>query len=874
MIHLTIIRVVDFCARRHWSIIIAGTLLMLAAAIFDVKRFSINTDIESLISQDLPWHQRQIALFRAFPEKGITAVVTAPSAENAEQATNLLAQTLSQQPDLFPLVEQPDSGDFFERNGLLFKPLADVRKTADGLARMQPVIAALTVDPSLRGIAKTLSLATAGVKGGAIRLERLSWPLSLADRTLSDVLSGRPAAFSWLELLEGQPLPDKQRRHFLEVQPTLDFSALQPGRRAEEGFRRAAADLHLEDKFGATVALTGQVPMNDDRFAVIRTSAVHDTLTAAFGVLIILWLALRSWKLIAAAFFSLIVGLSATAALGLIIVSAFNLISIAFFVLFVGVGVDFGIQFLVRYRAERHEHPNLYEALRWAACKVGDPLSLAAAATAAGFLAFWPTNYRGLSELGLVAGSGMLIAFVCSVTLVPAALALLQPPGEFAPVGFRTLAPLDDFLQRHRIAVIAVTLIVILAGVPLLSRLTFDFNPVNLQRPDSPAVVTYRELQRDPESSGSDAELLTQSLGEADQKAKRLAALPEVSQALTLNSLFPTEQEQKIAALSETSQRLGPALNPPRMQPAPSDRENAAALDAAAEDLARAAGNSDVAAAASARHVSDLLRQLARSDAATRARAEDAFVPALVYDLTMLRKSLGPQLLTIDTLPKNLVRDWLSPDGTALVKAMPKGDPDDTNVLREFAMAVLRAEPSATGAAISLYESARTVTAAFVQAGSLAMVAITILLFIALRRVTDVLMTLIPLLLAGVVTLEIAVLAELSLNFANIIALPLLLGVGVAFKIYYVMAWRAGKTGLLQSTLTRAVIFSGMTTGTAFGSMWASSYPGMSSMGELMTIALLCTMAFAVLFQPVLMGQPRQVKEYSERDADLRQAAE
>jgi uncharacterized protein len=205
---------------------------------------------------------------------------------------------------------------------------------------------------------------------------------------------------------------------------------------------------------------------------------------------------------------------------------------------------------------------------------------------------------------------------------------------------------------------------------------------------------------------------------------------------------------------------------------------------------------------------------------------------------------------------------------------LPKGDANDTNVLRDFATAVLRAEPSATGGALSLYEPARTVTEAFLQAGILAIAAITILLFIALRRVTDVLMTLVPLLLAGAVTLEICVLDGLSLNFANIIALPLLLGVGVAFKIYYIVAWRAGKTGLLQSTLTRAVIFSAMTTGTAFGSMWASSYPGMSSMGKLMALALLCTMAFAVLFQPVLMGRPRQVKIYSEQDANLRQAAE
>jgi predicted RND superfamily exporter protein len=156
----------------------------------------------------------------------------------------------------------------------------------------------------------------------------------------------------------------------------------------------------------------------------------------------------------------------------------------------------------------------------------------------------------------------------------------------------------------------------------------------------------------------------------------------------------------------------------------------------------------------------------------------------------------------------------------------------------------------------------------------LALVGIAILLFIALRRVTDVLLTLIPLLIAGAVTLELSVIWGLALNFANIVALPLLLGVGVAFKIYYIMAWRAGKTGLLQSTLTRAVVFSAMTNAVAFGSMWASDYPGMSSMGKMMALALLCTMAAAVLFQPALMGRPRQTNPLPETERHMSEAAE
>jgi predicted RND superfamily exporter protein len=122
------------------------------------------------------------------------------------------------------------------------------------------------------------------------------------------------------------------------------------------------------------------------------------------------------------------------------------------------------------------------------------------------------------------------------------------------------------------------------------------------------------------------------------------------------------------------------------------------------------------------------------------------------------------------------------------------------------------------------------------------------------------LLTLVPLILAGIVTLEFCVLIGLPLNFANVIALPLLLGVGVAFKIYYMMAWRTGQTSLLQSSLTRAVIFSALTTATAFGSLWFSSHPGTSSMGKLLALSLICTLAAAVLFQPALMGPPRDTR--------------
>jgi uncharacterized protein len=255
------------------------------------------------------------------------------------------------------------------------------------------------------------------------------------------------------------------------------------------------------------------------------------------------------------------------------------------------------------------------------------------------------------------------------------------------------------------------------------------------------------------------------------------------------------------------------------------------------------------------------MTRLAKADPAQRQRAETVFTVPLKLDLADLRDLFKAMPITLDNLPADLSRSWRSAGGQARIEVNPSGDSDNSVTMRKFADAVLAVDPDATGGPISILESGHTVITAFIEAGAWALLSIAILLWITLRRFGDVLLTLVPLLLAGVVTLEICVLIRLPLNFANIIALPLLLGVGVAFKIYFVMAWRSGRTKLLQSSLTRAVIFSAATTATAFGSLWFSSHPGTSSMGKLLALSLACTLAAAVLFQPALMGRPRRLSD-------------
>jgi len=857
----SVVRAIDFCSRHAAPVIVASILLGIVSSWYAVTHFRMTTDINQLISPNISWRQREAEMEKAFPHfELIVAAINAPTQELVEAAANALAQRLSQQKDLFRTIDQPKGGKFFAQNGLLFQSTADLKSQMDMLTQAQRLVQVLAGDPSLRGVIQMLQFGLLGVQGGQITLDAMTWPLTQAADTIEKVNAGQPTNFSWYALVQGHPPTSGDLLRFLEIRAVLDYSELEPGRRATDAVRQAAVDLDIAGKYQAQLRLTGPVPMADEEFSTIKENAELNATVTITIVLFILWLALRWVRIILAVFVCVAVGLAMTAAVGMLLVGTLNLISVYFAVLFVGLGVDFGIQFSVRYRAERHDVDEVHEALLQTGRHAGAPLTLAALATAAGFLSFLPTVYKGVSELGLIAGIGMLIAFATSVTLLPALLSVLKPPSEPEQLGYSALAPVDSFLERHRIAILVVTAVVVTAGLPLLYWLRFDFNPMNLRSPKTEAVSTYLALKNDPDSGFNDIQVLAPSLETADQVAAKLRALPEVKRVLTLSSFIPADQQQKLPLIYNAAKVLLPLLNPTAPSQPPTDAQNVSMMGSTADALRRLAGNGTGSGAVAARRLADAMAALSKADPAVRQRLQDIIVQPLRIALDDLRTLLTAREVTRANLPPDLVREWVTAEGKARVDVAPSGDAADNEVLQKFARAVQAVAPEATEGPISILEARREVVVAFIEAGACALLSIGVLLWLTLRRFGDVLLTLVPLLLAGVVTLEICVLIDLPLNFANIIALPLLLGVGVAFKIYYIMAWRAGQTNLLQSVLTRAVTFSACTTATAFGSLWFSSHPGTSSMGKLLAISLLTTMAAAALFQPVLMGKPREIE--------------
>ena len=556
----------------------------------------------------------------------------------------------------------------------------------------------------------------------------------------------------------------------------------------------------------------------------------------------------------AAILLTTIVGLIVTAAAGLATVGRFNLISVAFIPLFVGLGIDFGIQIGVRFRAERLEEPDIRKALARAAAGIGASLALAAAAVTLGFLAFLPTSYVGVSELGVIAGLGMVIGLLLNVTLLPALLVLLNPPDQGREVGSRAMAPLDRFLHEKRRLVLGAFVgasALSIAGLPFVK---FDFNPFHLRNPKGEAMAAFADLTRDPSQTLNTVDALAASPQAAEALARRLSALPQVEQAVTLTSFVPDDQPAKLALVADAQLLLDPTLNPFDLQPPPSDAESAAALAQAAAALRPLAGRVD---GGQARRLADAMDRLASRPPGRRTAAAEAVVKPLNVMLDQVRQLLLAAPVTLETLPADLRADWVAADGRARVQVFPKGDSNDNANLVRFSRAVRAVAPQASGAPISIQEAGATVSRAFVTAGVLSFVLICGLLFLALRNLKEVLFTLAPVVLSIFLTLLTCVVLRLPINFANIIAFPLLVGVGVAFHIYFVMAWRQGTGDLLQSSLARAVLFSALTTGVAFGALVFSSHPGTASMGWLLMISLVWTLVAALIFEPALLGPPR-----------------
>ena len=568
--------------RRPWLTLLLSALLTVGSFHALVTRFALDTDAIAMFPEDLPWRKAEAAMDLAFPhrEDVIAIVIDGRTPDAAERAADALAAALKPEEGRRLLsVDRPGSEEFFRRSALLFPSEAKVQEATERIIAAQAMLGTLAADPSLRGVARALDLIAEGMEKRDLTLDATQVANALGEfaAAAEAAQQGRVAPVDWQRLFTGQAPDAMALRRFVLVRPQLDFSGLAPAAAATDAIREAVRGLRLATDTGVTLRLTGNPVIRDEEFSTVFGGAIAENIISLLAVAALLWLGLRSARLIIPMLVVLIEGLVITAAFGALVVGPYNPLSIAFAVLFIGLGVDFAIQYSVCLREQRHrlrDEP-LEDALVTAAAIAGPAIGLAALALCAGFLSFLPTDYRGLSELGVIAAAGMIIAVVASLTTLPALLAVTRPQEEAQPVGYAMLAPLDRFLQRRAKPVVIVTGLVGVAAASCLPWLRFDTNPLNLRNPHTEAVSTFRDLMRDPETTPNTINILLPDLAAAKAMGDRLEALPEISGTRSLLDFVPEDQERKIALIRDAAELFGPTLDrrtAPRRRPGRSPR--------------------------------------------------------------------------------------------------------------------------------------------------------------------------------------------------------------------------------------------------------------------------------------------------------------
>jgi hypothetical protein len=844
-------RWIGWMARARLAVLTAALALTAASLYLAATGLRIDTDTAKMIAEDAPYKRDLIAFKLAFPQldDDLVLVLDGKVEEEVEAAADALAAALRKLPG-FAEVWAPGGEAFFRRNGLLYLDRESLAALSDRLSASAPLLAALAADPSLRGLFGVLGLALRHVEDGAVPQDSLARLIDQVAAVAEAAGEGRPGLLPWRQTLRLQAPPSGPVYRVIVAQPRLDFSALSPAAMAIAAVRREAAALGI-DGTSVRLRLTGEVALEYEELKSAESSGKASGALSLLLVLVLLGFGLRSTGLTLATLATLIAGLIWTAGLATLTVGTLNLISVAFAVLFVGLGVDFSIHFCLRYREEVEAGTAGNEAIAGAARGTGRGLTIAAAGAGIGFYAFLPTEYRGFAELGLISGSSMFIALAATFTLLPALIASLPAgPGGALPRRDPWLW-VDRFVARRHRAVLGLSALVGLAGLALLPWLEFDFDPLNLKSPASESFATLKALAAEPRNAVNAAEVLSPNLETALRTAAALAALPEVEATRTLDSFVPSDQAAKLELVAGMADVLAPALEAKPTAP-PSDAERVAAVDGLLSVLVRPRGEAPLRRATA--RLATALEPVA-TNAPALAGLERRLMDRLPSLFERLRANLAAKPVAIESLPDELRRHWVAADGRHRVQVLPATELAGNRGTRRFVAAVLAVAPHATGVPVITSRAGDVVTASFAQATILAASAIALLLLALYRRPTLLCLTLGPLALAAVLTLATSVLIGMPLNFANVIVLPLLFGLGIASAVHLVERQRQLRPGqeLMATTTPRAVLFSTLTTLASFGSLTLSEHRGMASMGVLLTIAIAHTLLCTLIVLPSLM---------------------
>ena len=838
-------------------VLLAAILLASASLIYSSNNLTINTSTTDMLSKDLEFRKNYENLKSNFPSlsNNILIVITGETPDLSEDVAKQLSTFLKKEKDLFSFVFDAKNDPFFLQNGLLYLDTDELEDLSDNLARFQPFLASLSSDASLGNFFKILNRA---VENKSIPEKDLTRVFSSMMKTLYQNIP-----MSWQSLMN-ENFADSQSNlnyHFIIAKPKTDFSTLQPAAAAIQKIREISNDILFLKPFpenSVSIRLTGGIVLEQEEMDSALEGAIKAGIVSLFLVGILIFLAYRSFRLVIASIFFLITALSLTFAYATFFVGQLNLISIAFVILFIGIGIDLAIQFCLKYKEETVAGRRNARALENTVKNIGLAMAISSIAACIGFLSFVPTAYVGLAELGIIAGGSMVIAFFTSILLLPAFLKIfpLRFNNKKESQNSITLTLIQFGYRRCRLVIIFTIFLSLIFTFVVLPKLEFDFDPMNLKDPETESYITATELMKNSDDPYYTINFVSDDLDQAKQVSSDLEKLPTVKKAISINDLLPSDQENKIQIIDEMKLFLSPILGSQRMHKLESK------VLSPQKEINHFIGYLDSTGSKENKLLANSLRYFV-TDTYLLRDLEVLLLDSFHGRLERIRASLEAKPFTIEDLPQ-MVRDRnQGKDGNYLVTVYPSKDLSTLGNLKEFVREVRKVVPSATDNAVLLLEAGKEVTKAFVMAGSIAFVAIVILLLLMFRNLIDTVLVLIPLVVAMIYSGAIAVFLGLNLNFANIIALPLLFSLGIAYGVYFIFRHKKLQdiSTIVSTSTPRAILFSALTTMGAFGSLILSPHRGTSSMGLLLLIALSMALLCTFTILPALL-QYRSEKKF------------
>jgi hopanoid biosynthesis associated RND transporter like protein HpnN len=902
----------DFLARRVAGLVVwvgrhprlvlgAALVLTLAAVHVAYAKLEYRTQRNDLISAHKPCQQRWQHYLETFgDEDDMVVVAEGNDRERMRTALDAVAAKVAARPDLFDRVFYKVDLRHLRDRALLHLPLEQLEAIRARLGRMEPLLG--PTSPLAWRMLSVQSLL--GSAEGALTARASGRELAPADRDLLDQLPavltsaaaafGDPAAYRnpW-ELGSGKSRDERREglekpQYFftpdgslalLTCRPKKTTQSFTPAREANAAMRAILAQVEPQYS-GVKLGLTGLPVLETDEMELSDSDSTRASWLALLGVALLYFVVYRGFRYPLLTIATLVVGTLWALGWATITVGHLNILSATFAVMLIGLG-DYGVLWVAQYDEARRRGESVEDAMRQTAEHAGPSIVTAAATTGLAFFAITLADFKAVAELGWIAGSGMLLCAASCILLMPAMLVLVERKrgirlsagaverqGKLESIANRTIpfpsAWLPGLAHRPRLA-LAIGAAMLLGLGAFSFRLAYDHNLLNLQDHELDSVKWEHTLIDRAAGATWDALSIAHSREEALALRERYELLPEVGKVVEVASLMPSDQDRKLPIIRAIHDKV--AAVPPREKLPVPKGSSPTTVGKLASHIASLAP-SDSALARSSVRLATAIEQA--PDAGEKLRQFDRRLAAdLAAELRLLKDVSRPARVTLDDIPSELRERYVGANGEYLVRAFARDSLWDYPALQRFTAAANAVDPEATGKSFRTLEGLRQMKVGFEHAALYALVAITIVLFLDLRRFTDLLLGLFPLAVGIVLTLGVMGLCGVSLNPANMIALPLIVGVGIDNGVHVLHDYRSRPPGVayrLGAATGRGVLVAGLTTVLGFGTLIAARHAGMASLGLALTLGVAFCMLAALVWLPAVL----RLRDLARREPEMK----